>query len=190
MKKEGTPISGIKEFHNELAEELCIHFANLYTLSLRVKNFHWNVKGPRFIALHQMFEDEYKAIDEQLDDLAERIRALGVYVPASLQELVALSEVGSDQRPYDGDGMLEDLITCYVVVKEHCRKVIKCTELVHDEVTADMLVQHLKIMEKAVWKFRSSVSRASQIAGLVEDREAYHLTESDILGLHGPDSQH
>jgi starvation-inducible DNA-binding protein len=55
--------------------------AESYTLSLKTQNFHWNVTGPMFQPLHSVFEEQYDALAEAVDEVAERIRALGMKSP-------------------------------------------------------------------------------------------------------------
>jgi starvation-inducible DNA-binding protein len=81
------------EQRQAIAEGLKHLLADTYTLYLKTHNFHWNVTGPQFNTLHLMFEKQYNEIWLALDEIAERIRALGFFVPASYQSFAKLSSI-------------------------------------------------------------------------------------------------
>src|SRR3954463_10512935 len=76
-----------------IADGLSRLLADTYTLYLKTHNFHWNVTGPMFETLHLMFEQQYIELAEAVDQVAERIRALGFPAPATYQEFLALSSI-------------------------------------------------------------------------------------------------
>ena len=80
--------------------------ADTYTLYLKTHNFHWNVTGPMFQTLHVMFEEHYTEMATAVDEIAERIRALGVYAPGSYDQFIKLTAIQEAQ------GFLELLIWC------------------------------------------------------------------------------
>ncbi len=151
---------GRKEIHLEVTQMLGVHLANMYSLMTRLQNFHWNVEGPQFPGLHSLFEEHYQKLWKEVDEIAERIRAMGEYAPGSQKEFFELSQISDRATPIDADGMLDDLITCSVIVREHCEETLKVAELVPDEVTVDMMVHHLAFLEKAIWMYGSSLSRS------------------------------
>src|SRR5690606_536359 len=87
----------------EISTGLSAFLADAYPLYLKTHNFHWNVTGPMFNALHVMFEDQYTEQWQALDDIAERIRAPGYNAPGSYREFMALTsleeEPGLDKAP-------------------------------------------------------------------------------------------
>ena len=85
---------GIKESDRErLAAELSKLLADSYTLYLKTHNFHWNVKGPMFQTLHTMFEQQYGELALAVDEIAERIRALGHPAPGTYAAFARLSSI-------------------------------------------------------------------------------------------------
>src|SRR4249919_2167100 len=92
---------GIKEGDRaEIAQGLSHLLADTYTLYLKTHNYHWNVTGPMFQTLHLMFEQQYNELALAVDQIAERIRALGAPAPGSYREFAALSAVTEDDdRP-------------------------------------------------------------------------------------------
>ena len=76
-----------------IAEGLTKVLADSYTLYLKTHNYHWNVEGPQFRTLHLMFEEQYTELAAAIDEIAERIRALGYYAPGSYSEYAALTSI-------------------------------------------------------------------------------------------------
>ena len=75
---------GIKAADRDaIATGLSRLLADSYTLYLKTHNYHWNVEGPMFSTLHQMFEEQYTELATAVDEIAERIRALGIKAPGS-----------------------------------------------------------------------------------------------------------
>src|SRR5690606_3321417 len=97
------------EARKELAEGLAGLLADTYGLYLKTHGYHWNVEGPMFRTLHLMFEEQYQELATAVDDIAERIRALGRYAPASYTEFAALSKIPQAQTVPEAMELVEDL---------------------------------------------------------------------------------
>src|SRR5512134_960793 len=93
-----------------VAEGLTRLLADSYTLYLKSHNFHWNVTGPMFTTLHTLFETQYTDLAIAVDDIAERIRALGAPVPGSFSEFAALAGVRESVGPVPARQMIETLV--------------------------------------------------------------------------------
>ena len=84
--------------------------ADEYVLSTKTRNAHWNVTGPHFSHLHKFFQDQYSELDEQIDDLAERIRQLGVLAPATLAEFTKTTRLKEHPgREYSAQEFVHEL---------------------------------------------------------------------------------
>jgi starvation-inducible DNA-binding protein len=94
----------------QIAEGLSKLLADTYTLSLKTQNFHWNVTGPNFKSLHVMFDEQYQELAAAVDTLAERIRALGVFTPASFTQFAKLAKVKESNDVPSWDKMLTQLV--------------------------------------------------------------------------------
>lgn len=73
------------------ADTLSRILARTFRLYVQVHGYHWNVEGPEFRQLHGFFEEQYQALWESLDEIAERLRALGAYAPGSMAGMLALA---------------------------------------------------------------------------------------------------
>jgi starvation-inducible DNA-binding protein len=141
-----------------VADGLSHFLADSYTLYLKTHNFHWNVTGPMFNALHVMFEAQYTEQWTALDGIAERIRALGFHAPGSYAEFSRLSSI--PEEPGLGDSadwreMVRQLTVGNEAVCRTARKVLKGADTAGDDPSVDLLTQRLQTHEKYAWMLRS-----------------------------------
>jgi len=141
-----------------VADGLSHFLADSYTLYLKTHNFHWNVTGPMFNALHVMFETQYTEQWTALDGIAERIRALGFNAPGSYAEFSRLSSI--PEEPGLGDSadwreMVRQLTVGNEAVCRTARKVLKGADKAGDDPSVDLLTQRLQTHEKYAWMLRS-----------------------------------
>jgi starvation-inducible DNA-binding protein len=147
---------GIKEKdRKEIAQGLSRLLADTYTLYLKTHNFHWNVTGPMFETLHLMFEKQYNELALAVDQIAERIRALGVYAPGSYQEFGKLTSIQEESGVPDAKAMIRQLLEGQEAVVRTARSVFPIVDSAQDEPTADLLTQRMQVHEKAAWMLRS-----------------------------------
>ena len=147
---------GINEKHREEISKGLSHFlADSYTLYLKTHNFHWNVTGPMFLTLHQMFETQYNELAVAVDDIAERIRALGVKAPATYQEFLKLTSIKENVGDLSAMQMVSELVQGHEQVIKTARGLFSMVNEAHDEPTADILIQRLRVHEKTAWMLRS-----------------------------------
>ena len=138
-----------------IAEGLSRVLADSYTLYLKTHNFHWNVTGPMFQTLHTMFEEEYTELATAVDEIAERIRALGHPAPGSFRAFAKLSTIEEAEGVPSATGMIEQLVAGHEAVAASARTVFPAAEAGNDEVTADLLTQRMQVHEKTAWMLRS-----------------------------------
>ena len=129
--------------------------ADTYTLYLKTHNYHWNVTGPMFSSLHLMFETEYMELALAVDEIAERIRALGVRAPASYREFAALATITEDTDTPNATEMVRRLEKDQEAVVRMAREVFPVAEAAQDQSTVDLLTRRMQIHEKTAWMLRS-----------------------------------
>jgi starvation-inducible DNA-binding protein len=137
------------------ATELSKLLADSYTLYLKTHNFHWNVTGPMFQTLHLMFEQQYTELALAVDLIAERIRALGVFAPATYREFLSLSAIKEADGVPHAQVMIQQLVDGHETVIRTARSAFSAIEKAHDEVSADLLTQRMQLHEKTAWMLRS-----------------------------------
>lgn len=138
-----------------IAEGLSQLLADTYTLYLKTHNFHWNVTGPMFNSLHLMFETQYTELALAVDEIAERIRALGFPAPGSYSAYVRLSSIGETDGVPKAEDMVEQLVKGQEAVLRTARTVFPIADQADDEPTADLLTQRMQVHEKTAWMLRS-----------------------------------
>ena len=142
----------------KVADGLSHFLADAYTLYLKTHNFHWNVTGPMFNSLHTMFETQYTEQWTALDEIAERIRALGFNAPGSYREFVTLTSIAEEPGLTDSADwceMVRQLVQGNEAVCRTARKVLEQAEKAGDAPSEDLLTQRLQIHEKYAWMLRS-----------------------------------
>ena len=147
---------GISEKDRQkIAEGLSRLLADNYTLYLKTHNFHWNVKGPMFQTLHLMFMTQYNELWIALDEIAERIRALGFPAPGTNSEFARLTTIPETAGVPEAKEMVRLLVEGHEAVAKTARKIFPAAEKASDEPTADLLTQRLQVHEKTAWMLRS-----------------------------------
>ena len=117
---------------SEIASGLSRVLADSYTLYLKTHNFHWNVTGPMFQTLHQMFETQYDELALAVDLIAERIRALGFPAPGTYQQFIALSAIKEDDGVPKAPDMIKKLVEGHEAVARTARTAFKAAEAASD----------------------------------------------------------
>jgi starvation-inducible DNA-binding protein len=140
----------------KVAESLSKLLADSYTLYLKTHNYHWNVTGPMFQTLHTMFETQYTELALAVDEIAERIRALGVYAPGTYKQFSELSSIKEeeDEVPSARD-MIKNLVEAHEAVIRTARAGFPDAEQANDEATVDLFVGRIQLHEKTAWMLRS-----------------------------------
>ena len=140
-----------------ISEGLARFLADTYALYLKTQNFHWNVRGPEFYSLHLLFEKQYEELAEAVDEIAERIRALGFYVDASFSGFQNKTSVKEETRVLTSKDMLKELIEGHEVLIRGVRKVAEIGDKDGDFATVDMIGRRLGAHEKMAWFLRSQL---------------------------------
>lgn len=145
----------------KLAEGLSRVLADSYTLYLKTHNFHWNVTGPMFQPLHEMFEKQYLELADAVDEIAERIRALGFPAPASYKEFQRLSSVAESVGVLGAQDMIRQLVEGQESIVRTARTILPAVESVRDEATLELLTKRMQVHEKTAWMLRSFLEEAA-----------------------------
>jgi starvation-inducible DNA-binding protein len=133
--------------------------ADSSVLYLKTHNFHWNVEGPMFNTLHQMFMVQYTELWNALDLIAERIRALGEYAPGSYKQYAKLTSLSESDKIPTAMGMIEQLLEGHEAVARTARAVLPAADKGGDEATLDLLTQRIQLHEKTAWMLRALLSQ-------------------------------
>lgn len=162
MKSDDVDVNtGIdKNQRQQIAEGLTHVLADTYALYLKTQFYHWNVVGPNFKQLHEMFEEHYQALAEANDELAERIRALGFVSPGSFWAFQELSQIKEDKQvPEKAMDMVANLVEDHESIVRALRDKVGTASNAGDEVTQGMLADRMEWHEKTAWMLRSFLEK-------------------------------
>ncbi len=147
---------GINKADREaIADGLSRVLADTYTLYLKTHGYHWNVTGPHFSALHVMFEEQYRALWAATDDIAERIRALGVAAPGSGSAFAAKASIAEADGAPAAEEMIKDLAAGHERLAKTAREAFPAAESADDQPTMDLLTERMVAAEKTAWMLRA-----------------------------------
>ena len=147
-----------KKDRETIATGLSRLLADSYTLYLKTHNYHWNVTGPQFNTLHLMFEGQYTELATAVDEIAERIRALGVKAPGSYSEFAKMTSIEEGSGDETAEEMIRQLAIGQETVVRTAREAFPVADAASDEPTADLLTQRMQIHEKNAWMLRSMLA--------------------------------
>ncbi len=131
--------------------------ADEFLLYTKTRNAHWNVEGPDFHDKHKFFESQYEQLDEIMDEVAERIRILGHYAPATLKDFLKLTRLTEQMREKnDSQGYIRELLADHETIIIAMRECIdRFANEFKDMGTNDFLTGLMEEHEKMAWMTRS-----------------------------------
>jgi starvation-inducible DNA-binding protein len=152
------PNIGISEPHlAEISQILSHVLADEFLLYAKTRNAHWNVEGPDFHSMHTWFESQYNELAEMVDKIAERIRMLGHYAPATLKQFLELTHLTEQSRAKnDSKGFIKELLNDHETIMIYIRtQMNRLAEQLKDSGTSDYLTDLTEYHEKIAWMLRS-----------------------------------
>ena len=140
-----------------VAEGLSKLLADSYAVYLKTHGYHWNVRGPNFSQLHSLFMAQYTEMWTAIDEVAERIRALGELAPQGYGAFGNLSAIKDGDPSKNAEAMLKDLIESHETLIATLYASLPAAQEAGDEVSASLISDRLTAHEKHVWMLRSSL---------------------------------
>ena len=152
------PGIGITKENLSIAAHLLNGFlADEFLLYLKTRNAHWNIEGPDFHEKHKLFEEQYEQLDTIMDEVAERIRMLGHYTPATMKSYLELTHLTEQSREKnDAAGFIKELLSDHESIASRLREKINyLTAELNDFGTGDFMTRLLGTHEKMAWMLRA-----------------------------------
>lgn len=149
---------GITEEHGQMVvNELSKILADEFVLYTKTRNAHWNLESPDFFEKHKFFELQYRQLEEFIDEVAERIRKLGFYAPASLKTFLSLTQLTEAiSEKNDSKGFIKELLIDHESVIINLREnVSKFDQEFHDSGSTDFITGLMEKHEEMAWILRS-----------------------------------
>ena len=146
-----------QENRQAVAEQLAKLLADEYVLYTKTRNAHWNIEGEDFLSKHKFFEDQYSKLDEFIDSVAERIRKIGHYAPATLKNFLSLTHLSEySERKNNSLGFIKDLLADHETIIEFIRGNINpIANDYSDAGTSDFLTGIMEEHEQMAWFLRA-----------------------------------
>lgn len=155
------PKAGLtNDSRHQVAQHLCRALADSYLLMANTQGLHWNVEGPLFYSIHKLTEEQYEDLFEAIDEVAERIRALGFPAPQSIGQFQNLALVNPMPVELSVKAMIETLIKDNETTATRMRDAIVVAEEVGDVKTADLLTERVGIHQENAWMLRATIAEA------------------------------
>jgi len=164
IEMKTTPLPMVEDKDGQrVADALSNVLADTFTLYLKTHNFHWNVTGPMFGALHQMFEEQYNELWLAVDAIAERIRSLGFIAPGSYAEFTRLTYLREASPASNAGEMIAELLRDHETAARTARSTLAVARTAVDAPTEDLLTQRLAAHQKTAWMLRSMLAEERAI---------------------------
>ena len=140
-------------------ELLSTMLADEYVLRTKLRKYHWNVTGPQFHALHEFFEEQYEALAEVIDKVAERLRTYGEFAPGTLEEFLELSRLSEQPGEVPGaEDMVKNIVADHEALVRHLHQDSKrAGEDLDDVGLEDFLIANLQAHQEMAWMLRSFI---------------------------------
>lgn len=132
--------------------------ADSYLLYLKTQNYHWNVTGPMFQSLHILFEGQYQEQAKAIDEVAERIRALGEFAPGSFAAFSKVTSIKEETQIPSAEEMIHSLVQGNEAVVTTAREIVSLADGCEDDVTSDLMIERMQVHEKNAWMLRSLIT--------------------------------
>ncbi|WP_127022554.1 Dps family protein [Flagellimonas beolgyonensis] len=139
----------------EIVVTLNTLLANYQVFYNKLRNFHWNVEGPDFFELHEVFEDEYNVAKKNIDIVAERIRAFGIKPHFTMTKTMELSQIEEPSKELSALEMVREVLKDFEILHNNMLDGINASLETGDVVTEQILTDFLSYLEKRNWMFTS-----------------------------------
>ena len=146
------------EQRKRLVANLLGVLADSHVLMVKTQGYHWNVVGPLFVSLHQLTEQHYRNLFGAIDEIAERIRALGYPAPGSKADMIAHSALSEESGHPTAEEKVPNLMRDHETVARRLRDAVAAAGDLGDAATAEIMTQRLRFHEKAIWMLREIVT--------------------------------
>jgi len=134
------------------------YIADLAILNVKLHNLHWNVVGENFEQAHLYLEKLYNDLFVKFDEAAERVKMLGEFPVASVQEFVTLASIEElGNSDYQVKEAFDIALKDYAVLKNSAVTIRKMADELDDFMTVSLMEDHIAIYDKEIWFIKSAL---------------------------------
>ena len=141
----------------QLQKAAKVAFASEYSFYLKAHFFHWNVEGPDFSQLHELFGNIYEEVYGSIDGFAERIRAIGAYAPGSNSRFNMLSQIDDESQVLPAEVMVQQLLQDSDNIVVILKKVYDVAEVAGEHGFSNFLAERMDAHRKHSWMLRATL---------------------------------
>lgn len=141
--------------NQEVVDSLRQIVADTYALIGQTHICHWNVQGPSFFSLHNAFEEQYTEMFVAVDEIAERIRAIGALAPGGLSRLADMAGITEIEENASAEKMVSHLAAAHGKLLDDLRSARDCAAKADDSETEDLMISRIQVHEKTLWMLNS-----------------------------------
>lgn len=145
--------------NQKLIDSLRQVVADSYSLLGQIHICHWNVKGEGFFALHVAFEEQYTELFTAIDEVAERIRALGATAPGGLSNLAKASKIKEIKEDAGANEMVKHLVDSHQIVADSLEKATEAASEAGDDGSEDLMIARNQVHDKFIWMLKSYLGK-------------------------------
>jgi starvation-inducible DNA-binding protein len=149
----------LTQANQELQKQLNLQIANWTVLYTKLHNFHWFVKGPNFFTLHEKFEALYDEAAGYIDDIAERLLAIGGTPIATLREALATASITEASGKESAEEMVAAVVADFAKLDSELKEGMEAAERAEDEATSDLLLGIVSSLEKHRWMLNAYLGK-------------------------------
>jgi len=158
-KTKPTKLGWTSEETEKISKALNLLLANYSVHYQKLRNYHWNVKGPDFFDLHEQFETQYNEALKNLDDIAERIRIFQETPLSTLKDYLETSEIKETPSSLSSDLMVREILSDYRILLQHMFSVVEIAGDQNDSGTEEMVKVFINNIEKHHWMLSAFLSK-------------------------------
>jgi starvation-inducible DNA-binding protein len=144
---------------SELTQAVNKQIANWSVMFIKLHNYHWYVTGPEFFTLHAKFEELYNEAALHIDELAERLLAMGDKPVATMAGALERSSVKEAEGRETAQEMVANIVEDYSTMIQELKQGMELADAANDETTGDLLLSIHSALEKHVWMLNSFLGR-------------------------------
>lgn len=141
--------------NKKVIDALRLVVADTYALIGQTHICHWNVRGPSFFSLHTAFELQYTELFTAVDEIAERIRALGALAPGGLSNLAGMADIDEIEEDASAEDMVHHLILAHEKLLADLAAARELAGEAGDSESEDLMIGRIQLHEKTVWMLKS-----------------------------------
>lgn len=142
----------------ELHAALNRQTANWVLLGVKLHHYHWYVSGSQFFTLHEKFEELYNEAAGYVDELAERLLAIGGQPASTMKQYLELSDLQEARGGEDAKGMVMELVRDFTTISKELQEAIAAAEELSDQPTADLMIGIRSSIEKHIWMLNAFIA--------------------------------